>query len=82
MSLVGPTPWISHEMLKGPPRPSATGARPLRSGSRCQMADGKAGWLSVSATVGTSRSAVAGAILGGLEPWHKQGRVVSYVGTS
>jgi hypothetical protein len=50
---MGPTPWISHEILIGPPRPSATGTMPLLSGSRFQMAVGKAGCLTVSATVGT-----------------------------
>jgi hypothetical protein len=65
MILMGPAPWISHEMLKGPPRPSATGARPMRSGSRFQMAVGKAGCLRVSATVGTLGGGVLGAILMG-----------------
>ena len=65
MSLVGPTPWISQDILRGPPRPLATGARPLRSGSRFQMAVGKAGCLSVSATVGTLGGGVRGAMLNG-----------------
>ena len=63
MSLVGPTPCISQEMLKGPPRPWPTGARPLRSGSSSQIAVGKAGCLMVSATVGTLGSGVLDAIL-------------------
>lgn len=69
MSLMGPTPWISHEMLMGPPRPWATGARPFLSGTRSQMAVGKAGCLMVSATVGTSGDALRGVMLGCLGCW-------------
>ena len=64
MSLVGPTPWISHEMLMGPPRPSATGVRPWRSGLRSQMAVGNAGWVRVSAMVGNGATFAAGVSTG------------------
>lgn len=52
-SLTGPEPWISQEILSGPPRPSATGSMPLRVGSRSHTAVGKAGSLITSATTGS-----------------------------
>jgi len=52
MSLMGPSPCTSQQMLIGPPRLSATGAMPERSGWSCQMAVGKAGCCSTSATGG------------------------------
>lgn len=58
-SLIGPDPWTSQLTLKGPPRPAATDSMPVRVGERFQTAVGKAGWCTVSATVGMPAGKVA-----------------------